>query len=69
MDVRYKVEATTHETFREAEKNARADTQVFVVLAGRRLLSVGELSEGARLKLTQLGATISIDGRYDPTTS
>ena len=69
MDVRYKVEAPTHETFREAEKIARADTQVFVVLAGRRLLSVGELSEGARLKLTQLGATISPDDRYDLTTS
>ena len=47
--MRYKVKAPTLESFRKAEKIARADTHVFVVLAGRRVLSVGDLSEGARL--------------------
>ncbi len=67
--MRYKVKAPTLESFRKAEKIARADTHVFVVLAGRRVLSVGDLSEDARLKLAQLGATVLPDGQYSLATS
>lgn len=62
--MRYKVKAPTLESFIKAEKIARADTHVFVALAGRRVLSVGDLSAAARGKLIKLGATVSPDGQF-----
>lgn len=63
--MRYKVRAPSLESFRQAERIARADTDVFVALEGRRVLSVGDLSEPARLQLTKLGATIQPDFRFN----
>lgn len=62
--MRYKIKAPSLVSFRKAEKIARADTQVFVALTARRVLSVGDLSESARLQLVDLGATILPDTQY-----
>lgn len=67
--MRYKVRAPSLESFIKAERIARADTHVFVAIEGRRLLSVGNLSDAARLQLIDLGVTIRPDIQYDAGTT
>ncbi len=65
--MRYKVKTPNLESFRQAERIARQDTHVFVVIEGRRVLSVGDLSDLARAQLAKLGATVLPDQQYSAT--
>ena len=63
--MRYKITVATSDAFERALSIAQSDTDVFVSLPRRGVLSTGRLSEKAQRKLVELGATVNPETQYD----